>query len=146
MYLYVFLGMNAKSRYFFELRPGFHSDLETYPDSRIYYRYCPAPKIDHFSESYPDSRTSSQHVSEWHHLRNHVSESTYEKIHARNPNIMRNTNPRSLGFKKHYQNSYIDKERYLRSLVPRVAHVKVVIHDPKSLQTSRKRMRFIRVA
>ena len=23
---------------------------------------------------------------------------------------MRNTNPRSLGFKKHYQNSYIDKD------------------------------------
>ena len=99
----LYLGINAKSRYFFELRPGFHSDLETCPDSRTY--YCPAPKIDHFSESYPDSRTSSQHVSEWHHLRNHVSESTYEKIHARNPNIMRNTNPRSLGFKKHYPKS-----------------------------------------
>ena len=67
--------------------------------------YTLTPKIDHFSESYPDSRTSSQHVSEWHHLRNHVSESTYEKIHARNPNIMRNTNPRSLGFKKHYPKS-----------------------------------------
>ena len=64
-------------------------------------------------------------------------------VYTRNPSIMRNTNPRSLGFKKHYQNSYIDKERYLRSLVPRVAHVKVVIHDPKSLQTSRSFCRCI---
>ena len=100
--------------------------------------YTLTPTIDYISEPYSNSHTSSQHVSKWHRLRNHVSETAYEKIHTQipyillettqdqrksenttqnrftdfvytqNPNIPRNTNPRSLGLKKRYRNSYID--------------------------------------
>ena len=56
---------------------------------RIY--YVPTPKIDYISEPYPDSRTSSQHVSKWHRLQNHVSETAYERIHTQIPYILLET-------------------------------------------------------